>query len=47
MFNDAKKQDVSIVKQREDKYSRYDYGKVRVDFSTGFVGESDKIKDSR
>lgn len=47
MFNNAKKQAVSTVKQREDRFSRYDYGKVRVDMASGLIGENENIKDSR
>lgn len=47
MFYKGKKQDVSIVKQREDKYSRFDYGKFRVDMASGIIGQEENIKDSR
>lgn len=47
MFNDNKRQDVSNVKQKEDKFLRYDYGKVKVDFSSGIIGENEKIRESR
>lgn len=47
MYSKIKKTDVSGVKQSEDKYTRYDYGKTRVDFSSGLRGEKDNFKDSR
>jgi hypothetical protein len=47
LYYKDKRPEVSSVKQREDKYSRFDYGKVRVDFSSGLVGENQNIKDSR
>lgn len=47
MFYKLKRQDISNLKQREDKNLRYDYGKVKVDLASGLVGENEKIKDSR
>jgi hypothetical protein len=47
LYSKFKKNDMSGVKQNEDKYSRFDYGKVRVDFSSGLVGEKEKIKEIR
>jgi hypothetical protein len=38
---------VSSVYQNEDKNNRYDYGKARVDISSGLVGDNEKIRDSR
>ncbi|SKA79637.1 hypothetical protein SAMN05443428_103103 [Caloramator quimbayensis] len=47
MFYKIKRQDILNLKQQEDKDIRYDYGKVRVDVSSGLIGENEKIKDSR
>ncbi|TDT50799.1 hypothetical protein [Fonticella tunisiensis] len=47
MYYSGKRCDISKVKQREDKHTRFDYGKVRVDLSSALVGENEKIKDSR
>lgn len=47
MYYKRKKHDVSSVKQSEDKYTHYDYGKVHVDYSSGLIGENENIKDSR
>ncbi|MCX7883774.1 MAG: hypothetical protein N2448_01880 [Caloramator sp.] len=47
MFYKSKRQDISNLKQIEDKSLRYDYDKVRIDFSSGLIGENEKIKDSR
>lgn len=42
-----KYQEVSTVKQREDKNSRFDYSKVRVNFISGIIGVEGNMKDSR
>lgn len=47
MYSKFRTQEVSTVKQREDKNTRYDYGKVRVDLASGLVGENENIRDSR
>lgn len=47
VFYKIKRQDILNLKQQEDKDIRYDYGKVRVDVSSGLIGENEKIKDSR
>ncbi|WP_168190152.1 hypothetical protein [Caloramator sp. E03] len=47
MFYKSKRQDISNIKQIEDKNSRYDYGKVKVDLASGLVGDNEKIRDSR
>jgi hypothetical protein len=47
LFYKGKHIDVSNIKQKEDKYERFDYGKVRVDYSSLIVGENENIKDSR
>lgn len=43
----VKFQEVSNVKGREDKYSRFDYSKVRVDCSSTIIGVEGNMKDSR
>lgn len=47
LHHSIKSQNVSNVKQREDKYSRYDYSKVSVNFNSAIIGEEGNIKDSR
>jgi hypothetical protein len=47
MFNKRKMNEVSIVKQNEDKYARVDYNKAKVDIGSGIRGNKDKIMDCR
>lgn len=49
MFYKCKKnnKEVSRAYQSEDKNERYDYGKTRIDISSGIIGDNDKIRDSR
>ena len=47
LYHRIKSQNVSNVKQREDKYSRFDYSKVNVNFTSGIIGGEENMKDSR
>jgi hypothetical protein len=47
LYHKTKRQQVSTMNQKEDKNTRFDYGKTRVDFSSGIVGENENIRDSR
>jgi hypothetical protein len=47
MYYKTKKNNVSSVYQNEDKYSRFDYGKTKVDFTASIRGEGETIKDCR
>lgn len=38
---------VSNVKQKEDKYSRFDYSKISVNFISGIIGVEGNMKDCR
>lgn len=47
MYHRIKSQGVSDVKQKEDKYSRFDYSKISVNFTSGTIGGEGNMKDSR
>lgn len=47
LYHRIKSQNVSNVKQKEDKYSRFDYSKVSVNFTSGIIGGEGNMKDSR
>lgn len=47
MYYKGKKVDVSKFKQIEDKFSRFEYEKIRIDVASGLRGLDEKIKDSR
>lgn len=47
MYYKGKRTKVSDVKQYEDKGTRFDYEKFRVDFQSSLIGSEENIKDSR
>lgn len=47
LYRKIKFQDISNVKQKEDKYSRFDYSKLRVDILSGITGVEGNMKDCR
>jgi hypothetical protein len=47
MYHKLKYQNVSTLKQREDKYSRFDYSKTSINIPSGLVGIEGNIKDCR
>jgi hypothetical protein len=47
MYNNNKKYEVSKAKQKEDKYLRFDYDKVLIDFPSMIRGNKTNIEDSR
>jgi hypothetical protein len=47
LYHKGKRQNVSTLNQKEDKNTRFDYGKTRVDFSSGIVGENESMRDCR
>lgn len=47
MYNNNKKYEVSKAKQKEDKYLRFDYNKILIDFPSGIRGNKTNMEDSR
>lgn len=47
MYRRIKSLIVSNIKQSEDKYTRFDYSKLKINFTSGIIGVEGNMKDSR